>query len=52
MATAQVFLINRDGERLTPLWQYGRYAGEYMRDGLIRALSTYGPSPRIHSHAK
>jgi hypothetical protein len=40
------FLINRDGERLTPLWQYGRYAGEYMRDGLIRALSTYGPSPK------
>ena len=40
------FLINRDDERLTPLWQYGRYAGEYMREGLIRALSTYGPSPR------
>lgn len=39
------FLINRDGERLTPLWQYGRYAGEYMKEGLIRALSTYGPSP-------
>ncbi len=38
------FLINRDGERLTPLWQYGRYDGENMRDGLIRALSTYGPS--------
>ena len=40
------FLINKDDERLTPLWQYGRYAGEYMREGLIRALSTYGPSPR------
>jgi len=39
------FLINKDGERLTPLWQYGRYGGEYMREGLIRALSTYGPSP-------
>lgn len=38
------FLINRSGERLTPLWQYGRYWGEYMREGLIRALSTYGPS--------
>ena len=38
------FLMNRDGERLTPLWQYGRYSGEYMREGLIRALSTYGPS--------
>lgn len=38
------FLINRSGERLTPLWQYGRYSGEYMREGLIRALSSYGPS--------
>ena len=37
------FLINSDGERLTPLWQYGRYEGEYMREGLIRALSSYGP---------
>lgn len=40
------FLINRDDERLTPLWQYGIYAGEYMREDLIRAISTYGPSPR------
>lgn len=38
------FLINRNGERLTPLWQYGHYSGEYMREGLIRALSSYGPS--------
>lgn len=38
------FLINREGERLTPLWHYGRYAGENMREGLIRALSSYGPT--------
>lgn len=37
------FLINRDGERLTPMWQYGRYAGDHMNEGLMRAISSYGP---------
>ena len=38
------FLINGKGERLTPLWQYGHYSGDYVSDGLMRALSSYGPS--------
>lgn len=33
------FLINNVGERITPLWYYGRYSEECMKEGLIRALS-------------
>lgn len=40
------YLINRNGERLTPLWKYGSFYGETMREGLIRVLSTYGPSSK------
>lgn len=36
------FLINRKGERVTPLWCYGYYAGEKMESGLIRVLYPYG----------
>jgi hypothetical protein len=39
------FLINRQGERITPLWNYSYFEGETMEDGLIRALSPYGTDP-------
>ena len=32
------YLINRQGERLTPLWSYGFHSGETMQDGLLRVL--------------
>lgn len=36
------FLINRQGERITPLWHYGHYYGESMEAGLIRVIYPYG----------
>jgi len=33
------FLINKVGERITPLWYYGHYSEECMKEGLIRVLS-------------
>lgn len=38
------YLINRQGERLTPLWSYGFHSGETMQDGLFRVLYPYGVS--------
>ncbi|MDF3003472.1 MAG: hypothetical protein K0Q48_3591, partial [Bacillota bacterium] len=38
------YLINRQGERLTPLWSYGFHSGETMQDGLFRVLYPYGGS--------
>lgn len=40
------YLIDRSGKRLTPLWKYGSFYGETMREGLIRVLSSYGPSSK------
>ncbi len=39
------FLINRQGERLTPLWCYSSFSGEPMEDGLFRVLHPYGTDP-------
>lgn len=39
------FLINRQGERITPLWCYGVYSGETMESGLFRVLYPYGTDP-------
>lgn len=39
------YLINKKGERLTPLWGYSRYAGETMESGLIRVLYPFGSDP-------
>ncbi len=36
------YLINRKGERITPLWSYGFFSGETMEDGLFRVLYPYG----------
>lgn len=39
------FLINRQGERITPLWYYSHFEGESMEGGLIRVLHPYGTDP-------
>jgi len=39
------YLINRLGERITPLWYYNHFEGESMEGGLIRVLHPYGPDP-------
>ena len=39
------YLINRLGERITPLWYYSHYEGESMEGGLIRVLYPYGSGP-------
>ena len=36
------FLINTQGERITPLWYYSHFEGESMEDGLFRVLHPYG----------
>ncbi|HML36696.1 MAG TPA: WG repeat-containing protein [Bacillota bacterium] len=38
------FLIDRQGERITPLWYYSHYVGETAEEGLIRVIYPYGPS--------